>query len=209
MIQFDDAREMERRSSLYYGDGLLDIGIGIGLIILGFGMLFGLGILASVYMAMLFSIVKSAKRSITVPRMHHLDFIPEPDVESKLRRGRAVVAISLGLLSALGVLSLCTSRLIPSPVSMVVRAHAIAIFGCPLAAIFMLAAWGTATRRLRAYAAIAVLALVFGYWFDLNVSWCILLLGAVTSVWGACALGRFMRDYPRFYNRNGRMYQRI
>jgi hypothetical protein len=38
MIQFDDMREMERRASVHCEDGLLDIGIGVGLLLLGFAM---------------------------------------------------------------------------------------------------------------------------------------------------------------------------
>ena len=208
MIQFDDAREMERRASLCYGDGLLDIGIGIGLLMLGLGIILGYGAFAAIYMAMLFSIVRSAKRAVTVPRMHHLDFIPEDDADSRLHRGKTVVVISLAVLSALAVLALFMSRVVPATVSATVRANAIVIFGCALAGLFLLIGWGTATKRLRIEAAIALLALVLGYWFDLSVSWYLMLLGAVTVAWGTVALSRFVRDYPRLCIRNGKAYER-
>ena len=208
MIQFDDMREMERRASMFYGDGLLDIGIGIGLVILGFGMLFGLSAIAVVYMAMIFTIVKLAKRSITIPRMHHLDFLPEPDMESRLRRSKPAVAASLIALLFLGVLALFMSRMIPERISAGLRSNAIVIFGVLLAAIFMLIAWGTAMRRLRVQGGIAILALVLGHWFGLGVSWYLMFLGAVTGAVGAVVLARFIRDYPRFRNRSGKALQR-
>jgi hypothetical protein len=208
MIQFDDAAEMERRASMYFGDGLLDIGIGIGLFVLGFGMVFGVGALAVVYMAVLFSIVRSAKRSITVPRMHHLDFIPEPGSESRQRRNKAVLVSSLVVLLAIGVLALFMSKMMPARISAGVRANGIVIFGGSLAGLFTLVGWGTATKRPWAYAAISMLALVLGYWFNLKVSWYLMLLGAVVVAWGAAVLARFVRDYPRFHHRDGGVYQR-
>jgi len=208
MIQFDDTKEMERRASMHYGDGLLDIGIGIGLVILGFAMIFGFGAIAVVYMAMIVSLVKSAKRSITVPRMHHLDFIPEPDAESRFNRMRGVVTASMAVLLVLGVLALFMSRIIPARISAGLRANGIIVFGMTLTAFFVLIGWGTATKRVRAYAAIAMLILVFAYWFDLDVSWYLMIIGAVTGIWGTVVLARFVKDYPRFQSPNGKIYQR-
>ena len=208
MIAFDDAREMERRASAFYGDGLLDIGIGLGLLFIGFAMIFGFGALAGVYPAMILPIAKSAKRTVTEPRMHHLDFMPEPGVESRMLRSRAVIAATLAVLLALGILALFMSRMIPARISGGLRTDALLIFGGILAALFILIAWGTATRRIRGYAAIAVLTLVCGYWFDLTASWYLMILGSFVGVCGAVVLSRFIRDYPRFHNRNGRAYQR-
>lgn len=210
MIQFDDMREMERRASMYHGDGLLDIGIGIGLLILGFAMIFGAGALAVVYLAMVFSIVKSAKRSVTIPRMHHLDFFPDPDEESRSGRVRGVARASLVVLIALGVLAFLMSRIVPARISAGLRADGIVLFGMMLTGLFILIGWGMATKRMRAYAAIAAALFVFGYWFDLDVSWYLMIVGTVAGVWGTAVLVRFMRDYPRFHNRNGngRVYQR-
>jgi MFS family permease len=206
MIQFDDVKEMERRASVCYGDGLLDIGIGLGLLFLGFVMIFGLGGLAGVYMVMLFPIVKFAKRSITVPRMHHLDFMPEPEAESRLRRIKAVVAVSITVLLSLGILAFFMSWMIPARISAGLRANAIIIFGIMLTALFIFVAWGTVTKRLRIYAAITILAFVFGYWFDMSPTWYFMILGAVIAIWGGTVLSRFLRMYPKMIDRNGREF---
>jgi MFS family permease len=206
MIQFDDTKEMERRASVCYGDGLLDIGIGLGLLFLGFVMIFGLGVLAAIFMAVLFPIVKSAKRSITVPRMHHLDFMSEPEAEPRLHRIKAVVAVSMIVLLSLGVLAFLMSRMIPARISTGLRDNAIIIFGVMLAALFVFIAWGTVTKRLRVYAAITILALVCGYWFDLSPTWYFMILGAVIAIWGGTVLSRFLRMYPKMIDRNGQEY---
>ena len=208
MIAFDDTREMGRRASMYYGDGLLDIGIGIGLLFIGFAMIFGFGAFAGIYPALIFPIARSAKRGITAPRMHHLDFMPEPDAESRMRRSRAVVAATLAVLLAIGVLALLMSRLIPARIAGGLRANALVIVGLLLAALFIAVAWGSSTKRLRGYAGIATLVLVCGYWFDLSVAWYLMIIGAVVGTRGAVVLSRFVRDYPRFYGRNGKAYQR-
>jgi hypothetical protein len=129
-------------------------------------------------------------------------------VESRLRRRRAVVLVSPVVLPALGVLALFVPGMVSAPTSAVLRANAIVVFGCMLAALFFLIGWGTATRRLCYYASIAVLAFIFGYWFGLSVAWYLMIIGAVTASWGAVILSRFVRDYPRLLNRNGRAYQR-
>jgi peptidoglycan/LPS O-acetylase OafA/YrhL len=208
MIAFDDAREMGRRATVCYGDGLLDIGIGLGLLLIGFAMIFDLGALAVIYPALMFPIARSAKRSITAPRMHHLDFMPEPGTESRARRNRAVIVAALAVLLAIGILALLMSRWIPGHVSENLRAHALIIFGSMLAAFFGVGAWATAAKRLRGYAGVAILFLVCGYWFGMKVPWYFIILGSFVAVCGAVVLSRFIRDYPRFHHRNGRVYQR-
>lgn len=208
MIQFDDTKEREQRADLCYADGLLDIGIGVGLFSLGIVTLVGLGALAGVYLALLFPIVKSAKRSVTMPRMHHLDFMPEPDAEWRIRRVKGVVTASMVVLIAIGALAFFMSRMIPPPLSTWLREHAIILFGALLAAFFVLLGWGTATARLRHYAVITAVALVFCHWFDLGASFFLLLIGIVTIVWGSNVLSRFVRSYPRMHERNGKAYQR-
>ena len=208
MIAFDDTREMGRRASMYYGDGLLDIGIGIGLLFIGFAMIFGFGAVAGVYPALIFPVAKSAKRSITAPRMHHLDFMPEPDAESRIRRSRAVVAATTAVLLAIGVLALLMSRMIPARIAGGLRANGLVVVGLMLAALFIAIAWGASTKRLRGYAGIATLVLVCGYWFGLSVAWYLMIIGAVVGTRGAVVLSRFVHDYTRFYGRNGKAYQR-
>ena len=115
---------------------------------------------------------------------------------------------TFAVLLAIGVLALLMSRGIPSRISDSLRANALVIFGIMLTALFILIAWGTATKRLRSYAGVAILTLVCGYWFDLKVSWYLMILGSFVGVCGAVVLSRFIRDYPKFHNRNGKVYQR-
>ena len=208
MIAFDDAREMQRRASMYYGDGFLEIGIGIGLLFAGFAMIFGFGALAWIYPALIVPVAKAAKRSITAPRMHHLDFMPEPDAESRMRRSRAVGAVTLAVLLAIGMLALLMSRMMPARIASGLRANALVIIGSLLAALFIFIAWGSSTKRLRDYGWIVILILVCGYWFNLGVAWYLMIIGSIVGARGAVVLARFIRDYPRFYSRNGKVYQR-
>ena len=197
MIQFDDRREREQRASLCFEDGLLDVGIGVGLLILGFFTMLGLGVVAGAYLVMLFPIVNALKRIVTMPRMHHLDFLPDTEARDRARRVRAVVSIAMGMLIALGALAFFTSRMIPAPVSTWLREHAFVVFGLLLAALFVLLGWGTATGRLRAYAIITMVFLVVGHWFDIRSALFFVVLGVVIAAWGAAVLVRFVHGYPR------------
>jgi hypothetical protein len=208
MIAFDDAREMGRRAAVCYRDGLFDIGVGLGLLIAGLAMVLDLGALALVYPVLAVPVALAAKRNITAPRMHHLDFMPEPDAESRTLRGRAVIIAAPAVLLAIGVLGLLMSRRIPAQVSSGLRAHALVIFGSTLAAFFGAGAWITAARRMRWYACAAVFLLVCGHWFNMRVSVYLMAVGSVAAACGAFVLSRFLREYPRFFHRNFRAYQR-
>ncbi len=202
MIQFDDRKEREQRASLCGADGLIDTGIGVGLVLLGFATMLGLGGIAGVYLAMLFPIVNASKRIVTMPRMHHLDFHPDPETGRRIGRVKAVASVSMGILIALGVLALFTTRMIPIPISKWLRANAIIVFGLLLAALFVILAWGLATKRFRAYAVVTTAALVFAHWFSLSPAWFFILLGAGVGGCGAAVLSRFVRDYPRMNGRD-------
>ncbi len=208
MIAFDDVREMERRAAACYEDGLFDIGMGLGLLFVGFAMIFDLGALAVIYPALIFPVAKSAKRGVTAPRMHHLDFMPEPGDDSRRIRSRVVLAAALAVLLAIGVLAFLMSQRMPAHISHGVRANALVIFGCMLAALFGSVAWMASASRLRGYAAVALLVFVCGYWFNLKVSWYLMVIGAFVGSYGAVVLSRFVRDYPRFHNRSDRVLQR-
>jgi hypothetical protein len=208
MIAFDDTREMERRAAACCEDGLFDIGMGLGLLFAGIAMIVGLGALAVIYPALMLPAARSAKRGVTAPRMHHLDFMPEPGGDSRRLRSRAVLLAALAVLLAIGVLALLMSRRMPPHVSHGLRANALVIFGCMLAALFAAVAWMTSARRLRGYAAVALLVFVCGYWFNLRVSWYLMIIGAFVGSYGAVVLSRFVRDYPRFHNRSDRVLQR-
>ena len=197
MIQFDDRKEREQRASLCGADGLIDTGIGVGLLILGFATMVGLGGIAGVYLAMLIPIVNASKRIVTMPRMHHLDFHPDPEAGRRIGRVRAVASVSMGMLIALGVLALFTTRTMPIPISKWLRGNAIVVFGIALAGLFALLGWGMATRRFRTYAVVTAVALVFGHWFNMSAAWFFILLGMGVGGCGAVVLSRFIRDYPR------------
>ena len=94
MIQFDDMREMERRASIYCGDGLLDIGLGVGLFLLGFAMIFGFGALAVIYLAAAFSIAKVGETE------HHRSADASPRLHAGSGRGIEDAGRSRGVMRA-------------------------------------------------------------------------------------------------------------
>mgnify|MGYP001037337795 CR=1 FL=1 len=121
------------------------------------------------------------------------------DLEVRLEVGRvrAVASVSMGMLIALGVLALFTTRTLPIPISKWLRVNAIVVFGIALAGLFALLGWGMATRRFRTYAVVTAAALVFGHWFNMSAAWFFILLGMGVGGCGAVVLSRFIRDYPR------------
>jgi len=190
-------REIERRASLFYGDGLLDIGIGLGVLILGAIMILGLGVFGGVYVALLVPVMRSMRRRVTYPRMYHIDFMPDPYAGSKGHRVTMVVAVAAALILSLGLLVFVKAGVMPVRMAVWLRANTIIAFSLVLASILLIIAWGTGVRRLLSYAALTFVALVCGYWFDAAPAYYFMGLGLVILFCGSMVLARFVRKYPK------------
>jgi hypothetical protein len=190
-------REIERRASLFYGDGLVDIGIGIGVLALGVIMIFGLGAAAGLPVVVLIPLVRSMRRRITFPRMHHFDFMPDPYTASKVHRVSAIVAVAIVSILPVAIFVLLRVGAIPARAAAWLRSNTIIAFSLVLAVVFLVIAWGTGVRRLVSYAALTFVALVCGYWFNVVPAFYFMGLGLVILFCGSMVLARFVHKYPR------------
>lgn len=188
-------RELERRAALFHGDGLLDIGIGIGILALGVIMVFGLGPAAGISVIALVPVVRSLRRRITFPRMYHIDFIPDPYTGSHAHR-IGMFAVVAGIL-VVGLLVFLRAGIVPAPLATWLRANTIVALSLLLGCLLLAVAWGTGVRRLFAYALITFLALVCGYWFDVAPPYYFMALGLFILFCGSTVLARFVRKYPK------------
>jgi E3 ubiquitin-protein ligase DOA10 len=70
------------------------------------------------------------------------------------------------------------------------------VWPAALVGVGWLIALATGVKRLYAYATLAVIAFVMGYWFNLNFPLLFTVLGAVIVLSGIAVLVRFQRKYP-------------
>ncbi len=191
-------KEIERRASLFYGDGLIDIGIGLGVVMLGVVLVLGLGVYAGACVIALLPVVRSMRRRITFPRMYHIDFMPDPYSEPKVHRVATGLAIAVALVILAGLLIFPRTGILPERLAEWLRSNSIVAISLLIAGMLVAVAFGTGARRLLTYAAITFVALVCGNWFNVDPAYYFMALGLVMLFGGSTVLARFVRKYPRF-----------
>jgi len=195
MSQSTHLKEMERKAKLYYGDGLFDIALGLGILLAGIAMTFDWIAFGGIYIVLLIPAMRSAKQSITVPRMRYIDFRPAPDAERKVKWVILIVVLGVAVLFTLGLV-VFEYEALPSWLTAWLREYAGVVSPALLVGLGWLIALATGVKRLYAYTALAVIAFASGYWFNLDFPLLFTVLGAVIVLSGIVVLVRFQRKYP-------------
>jgi hypothetical protein len=194
MSQNTDLKEIERKANLYHGDGLIDIAIGLVILLAGIAEIFDWTSLAGIWVVLWLPIMMSAKKSITVPRMRYIDFTPKAQWKVKLVIVTVVLAVAV--LFTLGLVVFTKNEALPPWLTAWLREYSRMVWPAALVGVGWLIALATGVKRLYAYAALAVIAFVGGYWFNLNFPLVFTVLGAVILLSGMVVLVRFLRKYP-------------
>ena len=195
MSQNINLKEIERKAKLYHGDGLLDIALGLGILLAGIAMTFDWIAFGGIYVVLLIPAMRSVKKSITVPRMRYIDFRPASDAERKVKWVILIVVLGVAVLFTLGLVVFKYEAL-PSWLTAWLREYAGVVSPALLVGLGWLTVLATGVKRSYAYAALAVIAFVIGYWFNLNFPLLFTMLGAVIVLSGIVVLARFQRKYP-------------
>jgi len=195
MSQNTNLKEIERKANLYHGDGLLDIAIGLGILILAIAMILDQTAFTGVWVVLWLPIMMSAKKSLTVPRMRHTDFRPAPNAQWKVKLVMVTVAGVVALLFTLGLVVFTRNETIPALTAWI-REYGLVVVGVLLAGLLSLIAWATDAKRVYAYAALAAIAFASGHWFNLEFPLYLMVLGTVILLSGIVVLVRFLRKYP-------------
>jgi hypothetical protein len=195
MSQNTDLREIERKANLYHGDGLIDIAIGLGILTFAIAEILDQTAFTGVWVVLWLPILMSAKKSITVPRIRHTDFRPAPNAQWKVKLVIVTVAGVVAVLFTLGLVVFTRNETIPALTAWI-KEYGLVVIGVLLAGLFSLIAWATGAKRVYAYAALALIAFVSSYWFNLEFPLYLTVLGAVVLLSGIVVLLRFKRKYP-------------
>jgi hypothetical protein len=195
MSQNTNLKEIERKANLYHGDGLLDIAIGLGILILTIAMILDQTAFTGVWIVLLLPALRSVKKSLTVPRLRYTDFRPAPNAQWKVKLVIVTVAGVVALLFTLGLVVFTRNETIPALTAWI-REYGLVVVGVLLAGLLSLIAWATGAKRVYAYAALAVIAFTGGHWFNLEFPVYLTVLGTVIVLSGMVVLVRFLRKYP-------------
>jgi len=195
MSQNTNLKEIERKAKLYHGDGLFDIALGLGILLAGIAMTFDWIAFGGIYIVLLIPAMRSAKQSITVPRMRYIDFRPAPDAERKVKWVILIVVLGMAVLFTLGLV-VSEYEALPSWLTAWLREYAGVVSPALLVGLGWLTVLATGVKRSYAYTALAVIAFASAYCFNLEFPLVFTVLGAVILLSGMVVLVRFLRKYP-------------
>jgi hypothetical protein len=198
MSQHTDPKDIERRASLYHGDGLLDIFIGLATLLAGAVVLVDRTSFVGIWVVLWLPMMKAAKKSITVPRMRTIDFIPAPNAQRRVKQGIMITVLFLAVLMTLGLVLFTENEAMPSWLTTWAKEYAGVIWPAVLVGIGALIALATGVKRLYAYTLLAVIAIAVSSWFNLGFPLHTYLtgLGAIILLSGMVILAQFLRKYP-------------
>jgi hypothetical protein len=198
MSQYTDPKEIEHRASLYHGDGLLDIFIGLAILLAGAAGVLDRTSFGAIWIVLWLPMMKAAKKSITVPRMRTIDFMPAPGARRRVKRGIVIAVLSLAVMMTLGLVLFTKNGALPLRLTTWAKEYARVIWPAFLVGIGALIAFATGVRRLYGYTLLAVITIAVSYWLNLGFPLHIFLtvLGAIILLSGMVILVRFLRKYP-------------
>ncbi len=194
-----DLKDLERKIYLsYHQDGLVDIFVGLGLIVIGIILHPILGEhvpTVAMVMIMLFVFVyASLKRAITIPRMGYVEFAPK-------RRTRFALLILIIVLITnvplLLIIMLTVGQQISPIVFDFVTSFLIVILGFFGTGIFVLIGILSEIRRFFGYAVAILILFTISHFLFLHFALPMIGVGIIFTIAGFIQLAWFLRKYPK------------
>jgi hypothetical protein len=185
----------------YHGDGLVDILVGLWAVGFGVWMLVENVVFIALLPIFFLPSWRSLKKSITAPRMHNINFTPDPNARRNLTAIMLVGVLALALLMVLGLVVFwgqSTGNAPPWLLAAVawLREHATLAFGLFGAALLGVSALMFGLNRFYAYALLTLIISAAGYLLGAPLWVTVVLVGAMMSLSGIIILLRFLHTYP-------------
>jgi hypothetical protein len=191
-------KDVEHTASLYHGDGLLDIAIGLVILLAGAAEVLDRTSFAAIWVVLWLPIMRSAKESITVRRMRTIDFTPAPNARRRMKQGIVTAVLALAVLLTLGLVLFTKNEALLSWLTTWPREYARVFWSAVLVGAGGLIALGTGIKRLHAYTALAVILFAVSYRLNLGYPLNVYLTvsGAIILLSGMVILARLLYKYP-------------
>lgn len=199
MTQNLAANEKEQGAYRYCAhDGLWDILIGLSVLFAGLYMLLDISsAFIAIWVVLWLPAWRSAKKSITEPRMQYLQVSKEQHaglIRAGVLSAGALLVVVVAVVAVL--LAQATGR-IPAWFLAWLEEYLIVVLGLLGSLVLVVAGWLSGVHRLYAYAVLTLIVLGVGYLLNTPAALAAALLGAIITLWGAVMLLRFVRRYPK------------
>jgi len=187
-------KEIERKAyTSYHQDGLVDISIAVVIIAFGLMIIADMPWLGGIIGIAAVSFYAGAKKLLTVPRIGYVKF-----PQQRAQRITAVTVV-LGILSFVaGIVAFVqtTSEGTPAWLLFLIDNYMITI-GTAIAALFLLGGYAFKTKRIYAYALLALVMFVAGHFIYFPVYYYLTALGSLILAYGLFLMIQFVRKYPK------------
>jgi len=186
-------KEIERKAyTSYHQDGIIDIFIALFILSLAASIIADMIWLGWMFFIVGASIYATAKRVITVPR---IGFVKFPQQRIKMIW---IIAVVLGVLStALGLITFMQVESGSTPTWLLFAIeNYMPVIGVSLATAFSVVGYSLRTKRMYAYATLALATFVPGHFLYFPLHYYMFLLGTLILLLGLAMLIRFVRRYP-------------
>ena len=194
-----DLKEIERRAYLsYYGDGLLDIFVGLVIMSIPFHIITDTIWMSGIMIAALLPMWAAGKKLITAPRMGVVKFGPARTGSLIRMYAAVVVGLFITFLAGLGVF-LATENTAPPWLDLTLGwlvENSLLALGFVSLAVLSFGAAMSGISRLYGYGLLGLITLAIGHFSGGSGALFTALWGALVILCGLFLLVRFIRQYP-------------
>jgi len=185
-----------RLHSAYWGDGALDLCIGLGVLAIGTGWLLGAVVSAAAVPAVMIPVWMALRKRVVEPRLGRVVF--DEKRRSRTRSGLTSLLVvgTAALLCGIAGYMMATGQGNRSLMPLLVTAFPASLMG--LAGILSGTLFGIC--RLSTYGVVAIAIGVGMALLSLEPGWSLLASGAMPFLTGGYLMTTFLRNYPRLSN---------
>jgi hypothetical protein len=190
-----DLKDIERKAYLtYHKDGILDIYLGMGIMVVATVFFFEVFVTSTGIIAIFPILYAGSKKQFTIPRLGYVKFS-----QSKAGRARNSMTLALLLGSMSAVAGLFTFYSVISTgysfIEPLIANWKITI-AVILLVVFSLFGYVSDLRRMYYYGLLSLIVFVSGIFLPVPGYMLILLVGGIISINGMTLLYRFTQEYP-------------
>jgi hypothetical protein len=189
-----DLKEIERKAyTSYHQDGVIDITIAFSVFLFSIFMLLDMPWLGGITGILAISVYAGFKKLLTVPRIGYVKF-----PQQRAMRITAVIVVLgfLGFAAGAIVFMETRSQGTPSWVVFLFDNYMLTI-GAAVAVLFLLGGYAFRTKRIYAYALLALLLFTVGHFIYFPLYYYLTAIGIIILACGLFLMIRFVQKYPK------------